>query len=224
MPAAVMSPRRTLLLVAFAAAGAALCGCAGGGGAGGDRSADQWGLSGAAERAAEAPGVEKEAFTPGPVHQYTVQTIDGEEMSLDEFRGRTLLIVNVASACGMTPQYEQLEALWRSRRADGLVVLGFPSNDFNGQEPLDNEQIQAFCVDNYDVTFPMFAKAPVLGEQATPLFAELSRAEGAPSWNFTKYLVNPSGEVVARFEPQTSPMAPEVVERIDELLAGAGEG
>src|SRR5690606_13907054 len=131
----------------------------------------------------------------------------------------------VASECGQTPQYEQLEALWRSRRADGLVVLGFPSNDFNGQEPLSNEQIQAFCVDNYDVTFPMFSKTPVLGAQAAPLFTELSRAEGAPSWNFTKYLVDPNGQVVARFEPQTSPMAPEVVEQIDALLAAkAGEG
>jgi len=185
-------------------------GCAGGGGAGGEGSGRA--------AAPEVKPVKKEAFAKGPVHGHMVQTIDGQQVSLDEFRGRTLLIVNVASACGMTPQYEQLEALYRSRRTEGLVVLGFPSNDFNGQEPLDNEGIQAFCSDYYDVTFPLFAKGPVIGERRSPLFAELSRATAPPSWNFTKYLVDPNGRVVARFDPRTSPLAPEVVEKIDELL------
>jgi glutathione peroxidase len=206
---------RRVLMIAIAAGGVgagALGGCAGGG--------SEWNGGGAG--APEVKPVKKEAFVKGPVHGFTAQTLDGEQVSLDEFRGRTLLIVNVASECGLTPQYEQLEALYRSRRADGLVVLGFPSNDFGGQEPLDNEEIQAFCVDSYDVTFPMFRKAPVTGQAQAPLFAELSKTGGPPSWNFTKYLVDPNGRVVARFDPRTSPMAPEVVEKIDELLGASG--
>lgn len=208
-----MRTGQTTLSALAVAAGACLAGCMGGGP--GDPGGG-WDTTGV--KAPDVKAVDKAAFQQGPVHQHTARTIDGQTLSLDEYRGRPLLIVNVASECGYTPQYEQLEALYRSRRTDGLVVLGFPSNDFNGQEPLDNQGIQSFCIDTYDVTFPLFAKGAVIGQEASPLFAELSQATAPPSWNFTKYLVDANGQVVARFEPKVSPLAPEVTAKIDELL------
>lgn len=210
--------REVLLTVGgLICAGGLLGACAGGGGGGsaGVAAGPAPGIT-----AAEATSVKKEEFAKGPVHAFTVESIDGEPVSLEEYRGRTLLIVNVASECGLTPQYEQLEALYRSRRADGLVVLGFPSNDFNGQEPGTDAEIIAFCMDNYDISFPLFSKAPVTGSEQLPLFAELSKTGGPPTWNFTKYLVGPDGKVVARFDPKTPPQAPEVLAKIDELLGG----
>ncbi len=139
--------------------------------------------------------------------------------SLCEFAGKVVLVVNTASQCGYTPQYEGLEALYRKYRARGLVVLGFPSNDFGGQEPGSNQEIAAFCVNQYAVEFPMFGKSSVRGAQANPLFAELARAGGAaPRWNFHKYLVDRSGGKVLSFDTKVAPGDPKLVAAIETLL------
>lgn len=147
------------------------------------------------------------------LYEIPVQTITGETTSLAAFAGRTLLIVNTASGCGLTPQFRGLEGLYQRFKDRGLVVLGFPCNQFAGQEPLDEAGIQEFCSLNYDVTFPMFAKVDVNGGGTHPLFAQLK--EAAPGllgtrsikWNFTKFLVDPSGRIVTRFGPRDTPEA-----------------
>ncbi len=140
--------------------------------------------------------------------------------SLCEFAGKVVLVVNTASQCGYTPQYEGLEALYRKYRARGLVVLGFPSNDFGGQEPGSNQEIAAFCVNQYAIGFPMFGKSSVRGAQANPLFAELARASGAePRWNFHKYLLDRSGGQVMSFDTKVAPGDPKLVGAIERLLA-----
>ena len=149
------------------------------------------------------------------IFETTVQTADGRDQPLEAFRGRVLLIVNTASRCGFTPQYAGLEALWRQHRDAGLTVLGFPCNQFGGQEPGDAGQIAAFCTITYDVTFPVMAKVDVNGSAAAPLFQRLKQAKpgllgiGAIKWNFTKFLVGRDGTVVERFAPSTSPAAME---------------
>jgi len=144
-------------------------------------------------------------------HDFSVRDIDGQWRSLGEWRGKTLLIVNVASQCGFTPQYAGLEALWREQRERGLVVLGFPCDQFRHQEPGDEAAILAFCRTHYDVTFPLFAKIRVNGKQADPLYQWLKR-EGrgvlgstAIKWNFTKFLVDARGRVVRRYAPTDTP-------------------
>ena len=152
------------------------------------------------------------------IHDFEVTSIDGDTFSLDRYRGRPLLIVNVASRCGMTPQYAGLEALYRRFKDRGLVVLGFPCNQFGGQEPGTAQEIDAFCRENYDVTFPMFMKVDVNGANAHPLFRFLkSQQKGllgteAIKWNFTKFLVDAQGKVIARFGPRDTPdqLAPQV--------------
>ncbi len=148
----------------------------------------------------------------------TYTRLNGERDDLARYRGDVVLIVNTATECGYTPQLEGLEALYRERRADGLVVLGFPANDFAGQEPRSDDEIARFCKANYGVTFPMFSKTVVVGEEANPLFRRLGAAVGAPEWNFDKYLVDRRGKVVARFGAGTEPDAGELVERVDALL------
>jgi len=139
--------------------------------------------------------------------------------SLCEYAGKVVLVVNTASECGYTPQYEGLEALYRKYRERGLVVLGFPSNDFGGQEPGSNREIAAFCVNQYAVDFPMFAKTSVRGAQANPLFAELARATGAaPRWNFHKYLVARDGKRVQSFDTRVAPGDAKLVGAIEQLL------
>lgn len=139
------------------------------------------------------------------VHDFKAKTIDGKEQSLDAYRGKTLLIVNVASQCGFTPQYEGLEAMYRKLRDRGLVILGFPCDQFGHQEPGDESEIQRFCSTTYDVTFPLFAKVEVNGSGAHPLYRYLkSEAPGALGterikWNFTKFLVDKNGKVVKRY-------------------------
>jgi glutathione peroxidase len=145
------------------------------------------------------------------VHDFDVLTLGGAPQSMSEYRGKTMLVVNVASACGFTPQYQGLEALYRKYRDKGFVVLGFPCNQFGGQEPGSPDEIAAFCNTKYDVTFPLFAKIDVNGPQAHPLFehlkAERPGALGTKSikWNFTKFLVNARGEVVERYGSSTTP-------------------
>ncbi|MBS1159760.1 MAG: Glutathione peroxidase [Proteobacteria bacterium] len=145
------------------------------------------------------------------LYDFTATLLDGEEIQLACYRGKVLLIVNTASACGFTPQYAGLEALYRKFRDRGLVVLGFPCNQFGAQEPGDAAAIEQFCQSNYAVSFPLFAKIEVNGEHAHPLYAYLKHeAAGllgteAIKWNFTKFLVNREGRVVERYAPATKP-------------------
>jgi glutathione peroxidase len=142
-----------------------------------------------------------------------------EPVSLCEFRGKVLLIVNTASECGYTPQYEGLEGLYRRYRDKGFAVLGFPANDFGGQEPGSNKQIAQFCRVNYGITFPMFAKTSVVGVNANPLFRELAAKTGKPPrWNFHKYLLDRVGQPAAVFESAVEPADPRVTAQIEKLL------
>jgi glutathione peroxidase len=156
------------------------------------------------------------------LYDFNVRTIDGSEKPLADFRGKTLLIVNTASHCGFTPQYDALEALYRKYSARGFEVLAFPANDFMGQEPGTNAEIQSFCTTKYNTTFPLFAKISVRGRNMAPLYAWLTKDSGFPGnipWNFTKFLVGPDGRVVARFDPATSPLSKDVTEPLEGLLA-----
>ena len=145
------------------------------------------------------------------VYDFTVNDIGGKPRSLAEWRGKTLLIVNVASKCGFTPQYRGLETLWQDQRDEGLVVMGFPCNQFGHQEPDDESEIKKFCSTQYDVTFPMFSKVNVNGDHADPLYKWL-KSEGkgilgseAIKWNFTKFLVDAEGQVVKRYASTDTP-------------------
>lgn len=157
------------------------------------------------------------------VYNIEVETLRGEPKDLHDAEGKVLLVVNTASQCGFTPQYAGLEALWQKYRDRGLLVLGFPCNQFGGQEPGDNEEIGEFCQKNYGVTFPMHAKIEVNGKKAHPLFAHLKKkAPGilgtkAIKWNFTKFLVDRTGTQVRRFAPNTSPE--DLEKDIEELLS-----
>ncbi len=147
------------------------------------------------------------------LYDFSVRTIDGREQQLDAYRGKTLLIVNVASKCGFTPQYKGLEALYREHQDQGLVVLGFPCDQFGHQEPGDEAEIRNFCSLNYDVSFPLFAKIEVNGDGADPLYQYLKHeAKGllgseAIKWNFTKFLVDKNGRVMKRYAPTDTPAA-----------------
>jgi glutathione peroxidase len=150
----------------------------------------------------------------------TVARLNGEADDLARYRGRVVLVVNTASECINTGQLGELEALHRAHRARGFVVLGFPANDFAGQEPRTNAQIAAFCERNFGVSFPMFAKGPVTGDRALGLFRRLAAASEPPSWNFTKYLLDRRGRLVQRFDPYLPADSPQVRAAIDRLLAG----
>ena len=155
------------------------------------------------------------------VHDFTAQSLGGEEIPLKRFEGQVLLIVNTASACGFTPQYKGLEALHQALAPRGFSVLGFPCNQFGGQEPGDAMQIEQFCSSNYAVTFPMFAKIDVNGGNAHPLYQYLKNAKSgllgsSIKWNFTKFLVDRAGQVVARHAPTTRPEG--LTKEIEALL------
>lgn len=158
-------------------------------------------------------------------YDFSHRTIDGAEKSLADYEGHVLLIVNVASACGLTPQYEGLQRLYEEHKDQGFVVLGFPCNQFGAQEPGTEEEIAAFCDTRYGVTFPMFAKLDVNGEGAHPLFRWLESQDTQPDgpgdikWNFAKFLINRRGDVVARYAPTVQPQAPELEEAIEGTLA-----
>jgi glutathione peroxidase len=157
------------------------------------------------------------------VLDFTLKRIDGREQSLSDYEGQVLLLVNVASKCGLTPQYEGLEKLYEDRKDRGFAVLGFPANQFAGQEPGTNEEIADFCRSTYGVKFPMFSKIVVKGDGIHPLYRHLTSLPaplgGEVEWNFQKFLVDRSGEVVARFSPRTPPEDPELMAKIDALLA-----
>lgn len=153
------------------------------------------------------------------VHDFTVESITGDSVSLSDFEGKVLVVVNVASKCGLTPQYEDLQRFQAEYEDQGVTVLGFPANDFMGQEPGSNAEIQEFCSTNFGVTFPMFSKISVKGREQHPLYEYLeAETNQKPTWNFHKYLINQNGEVMMSISPQTSIYAPEVIAKIQELL------
>ncbi|MGE0829451.1 MAG: glutathione peroxidase [Hyphomonadaceae bacterium] len=158
-------------------------------------------------------------------HDVTFNRLGGEgaPIALSDFAGKAVLIVNVASACGLTPQYRELEQLYENRQAKGLVVIGVPSNDFGQQEPGSEAEIAAFCDSRYHVTFPMTAKAEITGrDRRHPFYAWVARELGEdalPRWNFHKYLIGKDGELVESFGSKTAPLAPEVITAIDRALA-----
>ena len=146
-----------------------------------------------------------------------MENIHEKPQSLCDYAGKVVLVVNTASECGYTPQYEGLETLYRKYRDRGLVVLGFPANDFGGQEPGSNKEIAAFCVNQYAIDFPMFAKIDL---KKSPLYADLAKATGAsPRWNFHKYLIDRSGQQVQSFDTRVEPNDPKLVKQIETLLA-----
>jgi glutathione peroxidase len=161
---------------------------------------------------------------PATIYEFSVKTIDGSPKSLGDYRGKALLIVNVASRCGLTPQYEGLEQLHEAYGSRGLAVLGFPANEFGAQEPGSNDQIKEFCTSRYGVKFDMFAKVKVKGPGIDPLFLYLTSKEtdaafaGDIKWNFNKFLIGRDGSVLARFEPQVEPTSPEVKRAIEKAL------
>jgi glutathione peroxidase len=158
------------------------------------------------------------------LYDIPISTLDGSPSSLAPYQGKTLLLVNVASKCGLTPQYEGLEKLQKTYGDKGFSVLGFPCNQFAGQEPGTSEEIAEFCSNTYGVSFPLFEKIDVNGENRHPLYEQLTKAEDAEgnagdiTWNFEKFLVSPAGDVVARFRPRTDPEDAVVVDAITANL------
>ncbi len=155
------------------------------------------------------------------VYSFKVKTIEGQEKTLADYQGKTLLIVNVASKCGFTPQYKSLEALYEKYHDKGFEVLGFPANNFMGQEPGSNSEIKEFCSLKFHVTFPMFEKISVKGKDINPLYQYLTKDSGFDgdiSWNFNKFLVDPSGKVVARYGSSTDPMSDKVAKDLEAAL------
>jgi glutathione peroxidase len=154
-----------------------------------------------------------------PMLDYKFANLQDEPVSLCQFRGKVLLVVNTASECGYTPQYEGLEKLYRRYKDKGFVVLGFPANDFGAQEPGSNKQIAEFCQLNYGVTFPMFAKTSMAGANVNPLFQQLAAKTGKPPrWNFHKYLLDRTGQPVAAFESAVEPEDRRITGEIEKLL------
>lgn len=157
------------------------------------------------------------------VHQFSVKTIKGDDFSLEQYKGSVLLIVNTASKCGYTPQYKDLQELYETYKDQGLVILGFPANNFNQQEPGTNEEILEFCEMNYGITFPMFSKVSVKGEDQHELFGYLTgqgdkQEMGGVNWNFEKFVINKEGNLVQRYRSRINPMDKKVRDVVEELL------
>jgi glutathione peroxidase len=158
------------------------------------------------------------------IYDFTARTIDGEDCPLRDFEGKVLLVVNVASQCGLTPHYAGLEELYRNFKDQGLVVLGFPCNQFGAQEPGSEPEIRQFCTTRYGVTFPMFAKIEVNGSNRHPIYEFLTQQPTQPDgagdiqWNFAKFLVDRTGKVAARFNPAVAPASEEIVGAIEKAL------
>jgi glutathione peroxidase len=163
------------------------------------------------------------AFAAGKsIYDFTMNSIEGQPVSLSTYKGKVLLLVNVASRCGFTPQYTALESVYEKYKDRGLVIVGIPANNFGGQEPGTNEEIKTFCTRKYNVSFPMMSKVSVKGDDKTPLYQYLTalppKQGGEIQWNFTKFLVDREGSVVARFEPETTPDSKEVTAAIEKAL------
>ena len=163
-------------------------------------------------------------FGASGVLDFTLNSLDGKPAPLAEYRGKVILIVNVASKCGYTPQYTGLEKIYEKYKDQGFVILGFPANNFGGQEPGTNEEIKTFCSSKYQVTFPMYSKVSVKGADSTPLYQFLTDKQSNPAtageikWNFTKFLVDRNGKVIARFEPAITPESADVTGAIEKAL------
>ena len=158
------------------------------------------------------------------VYGFTVNDIDGNPVSLEKYKGQVLLIVNTASRCGFTPQYEGLQALYSKYKDRGFVVLGFPANNFKGQEPGTDQEIKAFCVTKYNVNFPMFSKISVKGEDQHPLYQYLTAQSTDPqfngeiTWNFNKFLIDRNGRIVARFDSRDKPEDEKTIQAVEKAL------
>jgi glutathione peroxidase len=163
--------------------------------------------------------------TPKTIHDFTMKAIDGAAIPLAKYKGKVLLVVNVASQCGNTPQYKGLEALYRKYKERGFVVLGFPANDFGQQEPGSNEEIKKFCRTNYDVTFDMFSKISVKGPDQDPLYRFITSSETNPDfsgdvrWNFQKYLVDRNGVIIGKYAPKVDPLSEELDSAVEKALS-----
>lgn len=153
------------------------------------------------------------------VYEYTMKSIDGQPAPLANFKGKVLLIVNVASQCGYTPQYSGLEALYEKYKDRGLVLVGVPANNFGGQEPGSDAEIKQFCTRKYSVTFPMMSKVSVKGDDKTPLYQYLTSNAGEVKWNFTKFLVGKDGKVIQKFDSGVTPESSELRSAIEKALA-----
>ena len=157
--------------------------------------------------------------SPKSIHQFKVTSLDGGEIDFSTFKGKKILIVNTASECGYTPQYKDLEAL-HNQYKDKLVIVGFPANDFGGQEPGTNDEIKSFCSKNYGVSFPMAAKVSVKGENIAPIYQWLTKKENNGvldaeiKWNFNKFLLNENGEIIAKFESSTNPLSKDITDKL----------
>jgi glutathione peroxidase len=159
------------------------------------------------------------------VYNFTLNTIDGQAAPLAAYKGKVVLLVNVASRCGYTPQYTALESIYEKYKGQGFVIVGIPANNFGGQEPGTNAEIKTFCASKYNVTFPMMAKVSVKGDDTTPLYQFLTDKAANPQtggeikWNFTKFLIGPDGHILARFESAVTPDSPQVTSAIEKALA-----
>lgn len=160
--------------------------------------------------------------TPASFYELSAPSLDGKAVPLSKYKGKVTLVVNTASKCGLTPQYKDLEALYGKYKEKGLVVLGFPSNDFGSQEPGTNAEIKKFCDAKYKVSFPMFSKDKVIGADKQPVYQFLTTAgesKGEVEWNFEKFLIDRNGKVVGRFKSKTLPLAPEVTQAVETQLS-----
>jgi glutathione peroxidase len=206
----------TALAVLLAALVLAACGSDGSGQSGSGAA-----MRGGAVQPGEAPSTDAAASSSQGtgVLDGTLPRLNGEPDDLARYRGEVVLVVNTATECGFTPQFEGLERLYRERRSDGFVILGFPADDVAHQEPRSDEAIAEFCKANFGVTFPMFAKSNVVDDPVNPVFAKLDDDLGEPSWNFNKYLLDRRGRPVERFDQTTAPDDPELAAAIDRLVS-----
>lgn len=165
---------------------------------------------------------ENKKMTDAPFYSFTMKTLEGKDRSLAEYKGKVVMVVNTASFCGYTPQYKDLETLYKQYKEKGFVIIGFPANNFGKQEPGTDKDIATFCERNYGVSFPMFSKISVKGDDIHPLYKYLTtetRFKEDISWNFTKFIVDKNGVVVAKYASKVKPTEKEVTSKIDELLA-----
>lgn len=159
------------------------------------------------------------------IYKFTLKDIDGKDTTLSQYKGKVVMLVNVASKCGLTPQYEGLQRLYDKYKDKGFVILGMPANNFGGQEPGTNEEIKSFCSLKYNVTFPIFSKISVKGEDIHPLYKYLTEKETNPEyggeikWNFNKFLIDKNGKIIARFEPRVTPESEPVVAAVEKAIA-----
>ncbi|MDP9339214.1 MAG: glutathione peroxidase [Acidobacteriota bacterium] len=159
------------------------------------------------------------------VYEFTLTSIEGQSAPLAAYKGKVVMLVNVASRCGFTPQYSALEAVYEKYKDRGFVIIGVPANNFGGQEPGSNQEIKTFCSTKYHVTFPMMSKVSVKGDDQAPLYQYLTDKSSNPNtggdiqWNFTKFLIGPDGHVITRFEPDVTPDAPPVIAAIEKALS-----